>query len=89
MDAFGMEMIVMELHHPVSILLLDWFKCRNSGGEKDHRPAFYQAIDFVNILYERTLTENKRHWLPHIPYMFNRKIMRGKPIDSHNQGQGW
>jgi len=46
------------------------------GGEKDHRPAFYQAIDFVNILYERTLTENKRHWLPHIPYMFNRKIMR-------------
>ena len=27
------------------------------GGETDHRPAFYQAIDFVNVLYERTLVK--------------------------------
>merc|ERR1712131_338284 len=45
------------------------------GGETDHRPAFYQAIDFVNVLYERTLVKDKRHWLPHIPYMFNKRIM--------------
>ena len=50
----------------------------SEGGEKDKRPTFYQAIDFVNVLYERTLTEgSERNWLPHVPFMFDIDIVTG------------
>merc|ERR1712131_392745 len=46
------------------------------GGEKDQRPTFYQTIDFVNVLYERTLTEgSERNWMPHVPFMFDIDII--------------
>ena len=53
------------------------------GGEKDKRPTFYQAIDFVNVLYERTLTEgSERNWLPHVPFMFDIDIVTGTVLAS-------
>ena len=46
---------------------------------KDKRASFYQSIDFVNVLFERTLTEKSvRNWLPHIPFMFDVQIAQGK-----------
>ena len=46
------------------------------GGETDHRPGFYQAIDFVNVLYEKKLLPKaERYWMPHVPIMFNKEIM--------------
>ena len=48
------------------------------GDEKDHRPAFYQSLDFVNVLYEKTLTEgSERNWIPHVPLMFDIEIIKG------------
>ena len=58
------------------------------GGEKDHRETFFQSIDFVNVLYERSLTRgSERNNLPHVPYMFDIEIIKGKillryPFDS-------
>jgi len=46
------------------------------GGEKDHRPGFYQAIDFVNVLFEKKLLPGaERYWMPHVPILFNKQIM--------------
>ena len=48
------------------------------GGEKDHREAYFQSIDFVNVLYERSLTQgSERNNLPHVPYMFDIEIIKG------------
>ena len=56
------------------------FSAQYTIGNKffDKRPTFYQAIDFVNVLYERTLTEgSERNWLPHVPFMFDIDIVTG------------
>ena len=46
---------------------------------KDKRSTFYQSVDFVNVLFERTLTEeSERNWLPHVPFMFDIEIVQGK-----------
>ena len=48
------------------------------GGEPDHRPAFYQSIDFVNVLFETTLAEGtKRYDVPHVPLMMDIEIIKG------------
>ena len=48
------------------------------GGEKDHREAYFQSIDFVNVLYEKTLTQgSERNNLPHVPCMFDIEIIKG------------
>ena len=48
------------------------------GGENDHREAYFQSIDFVNVLYERSLTQgSERNNLPHVPYMFDIEIIKG------------
>ena len=48
------------------------------GGEKDQREAYFQSIDFVNVLYEKTLTQgSERNNLPHIPCMFDIEIIEG------------
>ena len=37
-----------------------------------------QAIDFVNVLYERKLTtKSDRYILPQVPIMFNKRVMTG------------
>ena len=48
------------------------------GGEPDQREAFYQSVDFVNVLFERTLTQGtERYYLPHVPFMFDIEIIKG------------
>ena len=45
----------------------------------DKRSAYFQTIDFVNILFERTLTKGStRNWIPHMPMMFDIHIIKGK-----------
>ena len=46
----------------------------------DHRIAFLQKLDFVNVLFERTLTKRNltRNWIPHMPIMFDIEIIKGK-----------
>lgn len=47
------------------------------GGENMRRSTFYQSVDFVNVLFETTLTKkSERNWLPHIPIMFDIDIMK-------------
>jgi len=46
-------------------------------GSQDKRSTFYQSVDFVNVLFERTLTEkSERNWLPHVPFMFDIEIVK-------------
>ena len=46
------------------------------GGEKDHRAGYYQAIDFVNVLYEKKLLPGAvRAEGYHVPIVFNKQIM--------------
>ena len=44
-------------------------------GPVDRRAAYYQAIDFVSVLYDRTLSKSQRHMIPHVPHMFDKRIM--------------
>ena len=49
-----------------------------SGGNKDNREAYFQSLDFVNVLYEKTLTEgSERNWISHVPLMFDIEIIKG------------
>ena len=48
------------------------------GGNKDNRVAYFQSLDFVSVLYERTLRAgSERNKIPHIPLMFDSDIVQG------------
>ena len=51
-----------------------------SDENSDHRILFLQTLDFVNILFERTLKKRNfiRNWIPHMPIMLDIEIITGK-----------
>ena len=51
-----------------------------SDENSDNRILFLQTLDFVNILFERTLKKRNftRNWIPHMPIMLDIEIITGK-----------
>ena len=48
------------------------------GGNKDNRIAYFQSLDFVSVLYEKTLLQgSERNRIPHVPLMFDIEIIKG------------
>ena len=74
---------------PINWWTKNIFNKLEKGGEKDFRPTFYQTLDFVNVLYERTLTEgSERNWLPHVPFMFDIDIVTGTVFTQYHMARG-
>lgn len=46
--------------------------------EEDQRDAFSRTLDFVMILFEKTLKSgSQRNWIPHMPFMFDIELIEG------------
>ena len=49
-----------------------------TGGSQGHREAYFQSLDFVSVLYEKTLKgKSERNKIPHIPLMCDIEIVKG------------
>ena len=46
--------------------------------KEDQRDAFSRTLDFVMILFEKTLKAgSQRNWFPHMPFMFDIELIEG------------